>query len=74
MAFPLIPLLVGAGAGAGVTYLAIKKTAREKISQSATQVTDIVKKGLKATQAKLSGEKDTETVLEPTTPIVEQKS
>jgi hypothetical protein len=68
--------MVGAGAGAGVTYLAMSKTAKEKINQSASQVTDTVKKGVKAARAKLSGKKDTpptatETASEPTTPIVE---
>jgi hypothetical protein len=53
----------------------MSKTAREKINQSAAQVTDIVKRGVKATQAKLSGKTDTPTATEtPTTPTVEPKS
>ncbi|MEN8218763.1 MAG: hypothetical protein ABFS56_20800 [Pseudomonadota bacterium] len=79
MALPLIPLLVGTGAGAGVTYLTMSKTAREMINKSATQVTDTVKKGVKATQTKLSSKKDTpptaaETVSETATPTTEPKS
>ncbi|TGN99844.1 hypothetical protein PN36_33020 [Candidatus Thiomargarita nelsonii] len=74
MPFPLIPLLVGAAVGSGVTFLATNKTARQKINQSASQLTDTVKSGVKATKAKLSGEKDTpptETVSEA---MVEPKS
>ena len=71
MAFPFIPLLVGAAVGSGVTFLATNKTAKQKLNENAGQLTDTVKSGVKATKAKLFGKKDTpietdsEAIVEP---------
>lgn len=78
MAFPLIPLLLGAAAGASATYIAMNKSTREKINQSADQVVETVKSGIEATKAKLSNKNTppatTENASEQSTPIVEEKS
>ena len=46
MALPLIPLLIGAAAGAAVTYILItKKDARNRIANAAQDLTDSVEAG-----------------------------
>ncbi len=70
MPFPLMPLLAGAAAGAGVAYIVVNRTTvQKKMSDSAGKVvntvksaakttTDTVKNVAKTTKEKLSG-KDT---------------
>jgi hypothetical protein len=59
MALPLMPLLVGAAAGAGVAYIVMNRTTvQKKMSDSAGKVADTVKNVAKTTKEKLSG-KDT---------------
>ncbi len=56
MPFPLMPLLAGAAAGAGVTYIVMnRKTVQQKMSESAEKVADTVKNVAKTTKEKLSG-------------------
>ena len=55
MALPLVPVLIGAAAGAAITYVVLKSRSRKPLGNAARDLTDRVESGASKVTSAVSG-------------------